>query len=155
MSREVDRLLAQLASSGSPAPVRNPWSSPGGPRRTPRASSRPTHSRAEIIGLWARVALGALLGALVTQWPYPRGFGIPLAGYLGAVAAVLVAGTWIAAVSWQRRSAATHVVAFLLLLWGIALAAERVLPRVGYAAERASWTCPVISSYEPAPRRTD
>ena len=142
MAREVDRLLAHLASSGSPPPARDPWSSAGAPRRTPRASSHPIASRADTLGLWARVALGTLLGGLVIQWPYARGCGLPLAGYLGAVAAVLVAGTWIAAVSWQRRSAAAHVVAFLLLVWGLALAAERVLPRVGYAAERASWTCP-------------
>lgn len=82
-----------------------------------------------------------MLGALITQWPYPRACGLPLAGYLGAVGAVLVAGVWIAAVSWKLRSAAAHVLAFLLLLWGIGLAAERVLPRVGYAAERAGWSC--------------
>lgn len=142
MAREVDRLLAQLGSSGSPPPARESRPVPAPPRRTTRPSTPPARSRGERIGLWARVALGALLGALITQWPYPKGCGIPLAGYLGAVGSVLVAGTWIAAVSWQRRSAAAHAVAFLLLLWAIALAAERVLPRVGYAAERASWTCP-------------
>jgi hypothetical protein len=44
-------------------------------------------------------------------------------------------------VSWKQRSAAAHVLALLIVLWGIALAAERVLPRTGYAAARASWGC--------------
>jgi hypothetical protein len=54
---------------------------------------------------------------------------------------VIVAGVWIAAVSWKLRSGAAHATALLLLWWGTALAAERVLPRIGYAAERGTWTC--------------
>jgi hypothetical protein len=87
------------------------------------------------------VALGALLGALITQWPYPHGCGLPLAGYFAAVAMVMVAGTWAAAVSWSKRNPAAHVLSLVLVLWGIALVAERVLPRVGYAADRAGWAC--------------
>jgi heme A synthase len=87
------------------------------------------------------VALGATLGGLMTQWPYPHACGWHLTGYLGAVTGVLVAGIWIAVVSWRLRNAAAHVLAFLLLLWGVALVAERVLPRVGYAADRATWGC--------------
>jgi hypothetical protein len=139
-AREVDRLLAQLASTARPsAPPSTP--APTSRRRVTRVSSAEPASRAEQIGLWARVALGATLGGLITQWPYSHGCGVPLAGYLGAVAMVLVAGIWIAAVSWRHRSGAAHTFALLLLWWGTALAAERVLPRVGYAAERASWAC--------------
>lgn len=87
------------------------------------------------------MALGAILGGLITQWPYPHACGWPLAGYLAAVAMVVLAGVWIAVVSWKLRSGAAHVLAFLLLFWGIALVAERVLPRTGYAAEHASWRC--------------
>jgi hypothetical protein len=78
---------------------------------------------------------------MITQWPYPHGCGLPLAEYLGAVAMVLVAGAWIAVASWKLRNAPSHVLALLLLLWGIALAAEQVLPRIGYAAERWTWQC--------------
>ena len=39
------------------------------------------------------------------------------------------------------RSAPSHTLALLLLLWGIALAAGQVLPRIGYAAARLSWHC--------------
>lgn len=87
------------------------------------------------------MALGATLGGLITQWPYRHACGWPLAEYLGAAAMVVVAGVWIAVVSWKLRSGAAHVLAFLLVFWGIALVAERVLPRTGYAAEHASWRC--------------
>ena len=141
MSREVDRLLAQLG--GASRPARPMATGTGTQRRITRVSSpsRPAVSRADRIGLWARVGLGATLGSLMTQWPYPHGCGWPLAGYLGAAAMVVLAGIWIGVVSWKHRSGAAHVLAVLLLLWGLALAAERVLPRTGYAAERASWQC--------------
>ena len=87
------------------------------------------------------MALGLALAVLITQWPYERACGWPLAGYFGAVAMVLLTGLWIAMVSWGLRSGAAHVLAFLMLFWGMALAAERVLPRIGYAAERADWSC--------------
>ena len=142
MAREVDRLLAQLAHTGRPqAEEPAPRRSTGGRRRVTRVSGSKTVSPAERAGLWARVALGALLGALITQWPYPHSCGLPLAGYFAAVAMVMVAGTWAAAVSWSKRSPAAHVLSLVLVLWGIALVAERVLPRVGYAADRAGWAC--------------
>jgi hypothetical protein len=54
---------------------------------------------------------------------------------------VVVAGAWVAVASWARRHAAVHVLALLLILWGIALVAYEILPRVGYAAQRWSWQC--------------
>jgi hypothetical protein len=111
-------------------------------RRAPRAPRRTqTPTRAEQIALGGRVSLGAGLGGMMTQWPYPHGCGLPLAEYLGAIAMVMVAGAWIAVASWSLRSASSHFLAFLLLLYGIALAAGQVLPRIGYAAERSSWHC--------------
>jgi hypothetical protein len=140
LARDVDRLLAQLSGGGHPASPPPPTSGPQ--RRITRvSSSTPAVSRAEAIGLWARVALGVTLGALMTQWPYARACGWTLTAYLGAVTVVTVTGLWIAIASWKLRSGVAHVTACLLLLWGLALGAERVLPRVGYAAERARWQC--------------
>ena len=146
----MDRLLAQLSGRESPAPVP---ASTSGPRRaiTRVSSSRPTVSRAQRFGLWARVALGLTLAVLITQWPYAGGGGWPLAGYLGAVAMVLLTGVWIAIISWELRSVAAHVLAFLMLLWGVALVAERVLPRVGYATQRANWSCVEGTTVEALP----
>jgi hypothetical protein len=146
MTREVDRLLAQLASTGRPAVDPPARSSSGPQRRIIRVSSATTVSRADRIGLWARVTLGVALGGLMTQWPYLHSCGLPLAGYLGAVAMVMVAGAWGAIVSWKQRSASAHVVALLLILWGIALGTERVLPRISYAVEPSTWTCPEASA---------
>jgi hypothetical protein len=64
---------------------------------------------------------------------------------------VLLTGLWIAMVSWALRSVAAHVVAFLMLFWGMALVAERVLPRVGYATRRADWSCVEGTTVEALP----
>jgi hypothetical protein len=148
MAREVDRLLLGLAHLGAPSdrgdrpPSGTPEPAPAPGRRAPRAPRRTqAPTRADQIALWARVSLGAVLGGMMTQWPYPHGCGLPLAEYLGAVAMVLVAGAWIAVASWKLRNPPSHVLALLLLLWGIALAAGQVLPRIGYAAERWTWQC--------------
>lgn len=139
LARDVDRLLAQLSGSDRPAAAH----STSGPQRkiTRVSSSAPTLSRAQRVGLWARVVLGLTFGAVMTQWPYIRGCGWSLAAYLGAVTMVMLAGLWIAVVSWRLRSGGAHALAVLLLVWGMALVAERVLPRIGYAAEQAGWGC--------------
>jgi len=147
LSREVDRLLAGLATPGArsngdrPLPSRAP--TPG--RVAPRGASRPVQTaaltRGDRLALWARVALGLGFGGVMTQWPYPHECDLPLLGYLGAVAMVLVAGAWIAIASWDRRHGLIHILALLLCFWGIVLAAEQVLPRTGYAAERWAWRC--------------
>ena len=81
-------------------------------------------------------------------WPYQQGCGWPLLGYLGAVVTVLLAGGWIALASWQLRSGVAHVLSLILFFWGIVLAGEQVLPRIGYAAQKASWRCETV---RPAP----
>ncbi len=148
MADVVDRLLAQL--SGAPSGPRNRWSptrNGHGSRAATVVGSARDDSAAhgspvpEAIGFWARVALAVLLGALMTQWPYPHDCGVALLGYGGAVLTVIVAGSWIGFASWRRRNAYAHVLALLLAFWGVVLAAEQLLPRIGYAAEQAAWRC--------------
>jgi len=149
MARVVERLLAQLENSGprpaqerATSPERSPSHQNGTTRKSrPTVLSGKAPSRAPVIALWVGLILGIILGGAMTQWPYSRGCDLPLFGYLAAVAAVIVAGGSSAVAAWKLRSGVAHVLALLLLFWGIALAAERVLPRVGYAAERASWRC--------------
>jgi hypothetical protein len=146
MAREVDRLLAGLAYRG-PQPDDRPArgdapKAAAAPRRPPRPKHRSgATTRGELAGLWARVGLGLLFGAMITQWPYLHGCGLPLVEYLGAVTMVIVAGGWIAVAAWTRRHAACHVLALLLVLWGIALAGYEILPRIGYAVQRWTWQC--------------
>ena len=147
MTREVDRLLAGLANLGS-QPHRDHRSSGQAPSPSSVAKPRPARARStgaptrgDRVALWARVLLGMVFGGAITQWPYPHGCGLPLLGYLGAVAMVMVAGAWVAVASWRLRSEVAHILALIIVFWGIVLAAGQVLPRVGYAAERATWHC--------------
>lgn len=152
MAREVDRLLAQLAGPG-PAPDRDRVA-PGANGNVPRPNSRPrvvgatvgadTPTRADLAALWGRVLLAVGLGALMTQWPYSHTCDLPLLGYLCAVAMVLLAGGWIACESWRLRNGPAHIVSLILIFWGIVLAGEQLLPRIGYAADQGRWRCPTI-----------
>jgi hypothetical protein len=113
------------------------------PQRNVRRVARPTEAatRRDHIALWARVLLGIVLGGMMTQWPYLHGCGLPLLEYLGAVVMVMVTGAWTAIASWGLRNAPSHILALLLILWGLVLAAAQVLPRIGYAAQRLTWHC--------------
>jgi hypothetical protein len=148
LARDVDRLLRGLANFGAhpddehqprertPTPVPRRSASPVA---RPRSAEVPT--RRDHIALWARALLGIVLGGTMTQWPYHYDCGLPLLEYLGAVAMVIVAGAWVAVASWRLRNPPAHILALLLILWGIALAAGQILPRVGYAAQRLTWRC--------------
>ena len=79
----------------------------------------------------------------MTAWPYFRECGLPLFGYLGALAAVVVAGGWIAVTAWKLRNGSAHILALVLLLWGLVLTADELLSRTSYAAVPATWMCVV------------
>jgi hypothetical protein len=139
MARVVDRLLAQLPGlQGTAEPATAAFRSPAGEIRV---SGGPRFEPPTLLGLWIRVALGIALGVMMTAWPYFRECGLPLFGYLCAVCAVVVAGGWIAVTSWKLRNGAAHILALVLLFWGLVLTAEELLPRMGYAAVAASWQC--------------
>lgn len=147
MEREVDRLLAQLTRvEHGPGHHRGaPRNGAGHPTTRPRstavAPSTDAQTRGDVRALWGRVLLGVTLGVAMTQWPYPHGCGVALLGYLGAVGMVLLTGAWIGFASWRLRNGLTHILSLILLYWGIVLAAEQILPRIGYAADSASWRC--------------
>lgn len=160
MAREVDRLLAQLDRGHSPstpikatpvpvevrAPVAPPtivWASAPAPPPRPASVARPDSSGYEPAALWGRVLLGVSLGVLMGEWPYAHSCGWPLLGYGAAIATLLITGAWIALVAWKQRNAPAHILALVLFYWGLVLAAEQVLPRVGYAWTDASWQCSV------------
>jgi hypothetical protein len=96
---------------------------------------------------WLWTLLGAVVGGAVPFWPYTRDCGWWLGLYATVVALVLVVALRAVAVTWRHRVGAAHVLALVVLLWGLTLGGELVLPRVGYAAASAGWRCAA-----PAPR---
>ena len=78
----------------------------------------------------------------MTQWPYFHACGLWLFLYLGAVGVVMVSGLWGMVSSWRRRMGLAHSLALAVFLWGGILAADSVLPRIGYAKRAAVWMCP-------------
>jgi hypothetical protein len=144
MAGVVDRLLAQLPGlQGQPEPPR-----PASGSRTP-ATAIPMQivpqssydSGGQVLSMWMRVVLGLSLGVTMGWWPYPRACGVPLFSYLAAVSTVIVAGLWAGSASWRVRSGLAHTIAMVLVFYGLLMAGSELLPRTGYAVERATWAC--------------
>ena len=128
-------------------------SRPSMPGARPVASARPSLGTPRVggasengrLGTWARIGIGCLVAAAMTQWPYAHACGFNLGLYVAAVGMVIVAGAWGGASAWKNRLVLAHIVSLGLLVWGFALGAGQVLPRVGYAREQATWSCRVPS----------
>ncbi|MFL5575921.1 MAG: hypothetical protein ACJ79S_08145 [Gemmatimonadaceae bacterium] len=123
---------------------------------TPRgggSATAPTAAAAEVqekrrttstFGVFFRLLLSLAAGIGMIFWPAAGRCGLELLGYLAACALVTVSGVWSAVWTWRHRAGRAHLVALLLVVWGIALAAVEILPRVGYAVptpERSMWGC--------------
>ncbi len=143
MAAAVDRLLKQLPyADPTLSGGRKPGPKPGSPT-APRPGI-PTKAPAEPeppLAVWGRVALGVLVGIAMTQWPYRSECGFSLFLYLVAVLAVMITGAWGSVAAWRRRMAFAQIVSLIVVYWGIVLAAEQILPRIGYAKAEASWRC--------------
>jgi len=113
------------------------------PRTKPRRfeDRRGKAERNEKLLVWGRLAVVALLGGAILWWPYTRSCGLGLSLYLAATTMIIVGGLWVVACTWIMRMARTHAMAMMVALWGMALVAAEVLPRVGYAAQQATWLC--------------
>lgn len=92
-------------------------------------------------GVWARFGVVATLATAMLWWPYGRSCGFGLALYLTSSTMIIVGGIWVVACTWILRMPRTHALAVVVTLWGAALITAQVLPRVGYAANVATWMC--------------
>lgn len=152
----VDRLLEGLffgdeVSKAKPGQTAKPTmpSRPSTPGARPVVSARPSLRTPRVgggsengrLGTWARIAIGCLVAAAMTQWPYAHACGFKLGLYLAAVGMVIVAGAWGGSFAWRNRLVLAHIVSQGLLVWGFVLGAGQVLPRMGYAREQATWGC--------------
>jgi hypothetical protein len=146
---KIDRELAKGGIAPSAGALPAPASSGGVPserRAAAQVASGARHgTRAGRIAAVARVVLSVALAVSVLFWPYPDRCGLGLAAYLGAVGVVVAGGVWSAVWTWRHRTPKSHILALLLVLWGLGLAAVEVLPRAGYArtdaAHPATWAC--------------
>jgi hypothetical protein len=141
--RDWDKEMAEIDKAIARSPTQPPVPAGGALSLPARGGAVATGGRLATLTTWFRTLLGLALAVGMTQWPYPNACGFNLAVYLGAILAVTVAGLWSSVTSWQRRLGLAHIVSLLVLLWGLVLAAREVLPRVGYAREGRTWTCPV------------
>jgi hypothetical protein len=135
--RKIDQQIASIPNQGA-APARAA-AAPAG------VAAPPGRSETSTFGVMARLGLACVLGVAIVFWPYGARCGLGLAGYLGAVTTLIVAGVWSSIWTWKHHAARAHMVSLLLLTWGIVLAASDVLPRIGYAKPTANhpanWTC--------------
>jgi hypothetical protein len=96
-------------------------------------------------GVYIRLTLAVVVGIGIIFWPYAARCGVPLMGYLGAVATVILSGLWSAVWTWRHRAARAHLLSLLVVVWGLVLAGIDILPRTGYAvpteAHPAGWSC--------------
>jgi hypothetical protein len=137
-----DDALAGRATAPPPGPPLGAAPPAGPPRTGPRAPAAAGDAPTPW-GLRLRLALAVALGVGIVFWPYANRCGPGLAGYHGAVLTVALAGGWTAVSTWRARAARAHLLALLLVAWGLVLTAIEVLPRVGYASDpaRVAWGC--------------
>jgi hypothetical protein len=147
--KELAKIDAEMAKSANqPAPSRSSVAPSGAPSSASMGagpSAPPSGPPTTNFGVYSRLTLAVAVGVGIIFWPYANRCGAGLAGYLGAVAAVIIAGGWSAVWTFRHRAARAHVLSLLLVLWGLILASLDVLPRVGYAKPTlehpAAWTC--------------
>ena len=88
-----------------------------------------------------RLVLSVALAVGMLFWPYANRCGPGLGGYLAAVIVVVASGVWSAAWTWKHRVGRAHALSILLIVWGLVLGAQEVLPRIGYAKQILPWSC--------------
>lgn len=162
---KIDKQLAsisdeELMKSAQPAaPAKTgPGAGAGGkavpaPRASVTGASSVGRSPGKPWVSWVKVlvAVGAAAGLMF--WPWPARCGAPLMGFTAATGGVALLGLWSAVGTWRHRLGWAHIASLLVTVWGLALGAREVLPRVGYAvpsAERpAQWRCDGLPASAP------
>jgi hypothetical protein len=139
-SAVVNSLIKKLRPNDRSYGSSSSFSSPSSFTR-PTSRTQPARSPMRPGAVWGCVSLGVLLGIALPQWPYERACGSWLLLYLTAVMIVVLAGTWASRVTWTSRIGPAHFLAVCTIIWGLALTAHEVLPRVGYAKTRLAWRC--------------
>jgi hypothetical protein len=129
---------------------------PPPPTPDPGAPPPPTSARRRFVALtwfWTGLALVLALGLII--WPYDKLCGIRLIFFLFAGGLALLMGVLGSLASWSYRRGLAHVLSLAVIAWAAVVVAREVLPRVGYAKEELTWTCPEeppVAAPVPAPQ---
>ena len=112
-----------------------PKPSPAAARARREAEQSEAERREELnlaLGASVRLLLVLMLGIAIIFWPFARECGKGLMSYLAATAVIILGGLWSSAWTWRARIGSAHALAVVVLIWGMALTAAEVLPRMGY-----------------------
>ena len=136
--KKIERQFEGLPPERSPAELR-------AQREAERQEQLREQERGLAVAATARLIIVLSLAAAIVAWPYARACGAGLFAYLGAIVAIVIGGLWAAVWTWRARTALTHALAMLVVLWGLVLGSAQVLPRVGYAkvltGAEPTWRC--------------
>jgi hypothetical protein len=133
--RNWDKELADIdkAIAKQPAPLATP-----GPGGTP-----PEPARRRFVALtWFWTGLAIILALGLAIWPFDKLCGIRLIFYLFAAGLALLMGVLGGLASWSYRRGLAHLLSLVVIAWAAVVLAREVLPRVGYASQALTWTCP-------------
>jgi hypothetical protein len=148
---KIDKQLAsisdeELRRAGTPAPV--PAAQGGGAPKAPGTGAPVAMPARRPWGAYLKVLVALGLGVGILFWPkelYPIRCGVNLMLYMAGTGVITLAGVWSAVSTWRHRLAAGHVVSLGVTLWGLVLAAQQALPRLGYARPDlgipTTWLC--------------
>ena len=141
--KKIDKHLSSISDDELLARTAAPAATGSTGRAAAPASAGPGPAAPSPVGVIIRVGLALALAVGINFWPYSARCGLGLAGYLASVTVVVASGGWAAISTWRARTGRAHLLALLVITWGIALAAVEVLPRIGYAKDpaRVAWIC--------------
>ena len=136
--KKIEREFDGLPPEPSPSEQRQK-------RETVRRERQRQDAAGASFGVYFQLTLVLSLGVSLVCWPYDVSCGAMLYGYLAAVLVLVVGGVWTAMATFTHQMPWRHLVALLIVLWGLALGAAEILPRVGYANPApnrgTSWSC--------------
>ena len=139
---------APAALAGRPAAPRSAPGAAAAPAMVPPPGAVAPRGWRAHLALNGKLLLSLAAAVGIVFWPYGYRCGSDLAVYFGAVTGVTALGLWAARSTWFHRAGKRHVLALLVVGWGLGLAAWQVLPRAGYALPDSSpegrttaWVC--------------
>jgi hypothetical protein len=140
---EIDKVIARspdVPPAGHPAPPGGrPAIAPGPSPSAPAAAPGPSRGGRAVA--WVLTLLAVALAVGLPFWPYVRSCGFGLLGYAGVVGLLILVSLWTSLSTWRHRLGLAHFLSLVSLMWGFALAAMILLPRIGYARTALTWDC--------------